>query len=121
MFVAAADQLEEQVRGVLLERGRAVKPVLLPRKLTNQDPEVWLSHFFTTKCDCTFYPYFTATSGALTGTFDVTNHGEPWRVSSAGSLPTLYPDTEHRVWAVDTRVASAPPDLNRDGVSRLIR
>ena len=98
-FTANLDSSAPQVKAVAGEQGgQTVNPVLLPRKLADQDPEVWLIHFVTSKCDCTFYPYFTWTSGGLTGMFDVTNHGQPWRVSSAGSLATLMPDIERRVW-----------------------
>lgn len=109
-FSVNLDSPTPQVKGVAGEQnGVQLPPVSLPRKLTDSDPESWIIHLETNKCDCSFNLYFTWSSGGHTGTFTVSNHGAPWRISSASSLPTVYPNLDTKSWATENQLMNQAP------------
>lgn len=69
-----------------------VLPAPLPHLLNDHSSvEVWRLLFNTRTCDCQFVPYFTWSSDGISGTYEVTNHGKPWRVTSVIGVQKATP------------------------------
>lgn len=65
------------------DAGNVVEVVPLPHRLDDQEPsEQWRLELKATQCSSAVVPVVTWSSEGITGSFEITNHGGPWRVTS---------------------------------------
>jgi hypothetical protein len=76
--------------------GKKVPAVPLPHTVTESSPEQWRLRILTANCDCAFVPYFTWSSDGNTGTFDVRDGSEPWRVAAVTRARPAFPGANGR-------------------------
>jgi hypothetical protein len=81
------------------DAGHPVPAVPLPHVVTESSPEQWRIRILTTKCDCTFVPYFTWSSDGNQGTFEITNRSGPWRVAATTKAQPAIRNNIKGVWA----------------------